>query len=186
MRKLPMRNVVFAAALLAAAPALAQTWTLQPGASTLGFVAQLQGVPVNGTFERFDAAITLDPAAPQAGSVSITVDIASARTDNDQANQAIATADWFAADQFGQAVFASDSITGADGQYVAEGTLTIRDQAQPVTLPFTLNVEGTEARAAGTLQLDRTAFGIGQGAWAGPSPVAHEVEVSFDIAATAR
>ena len=146
-------------------------------------MATLQGAPVNGTFESFDAAITLDPAAPEAGNVTITVDIASVRSDSDQANGAMTGADWFAADSFGQAVFQSTSISGADGAYVAEGTLTIRDQSVPVSLPFTLAVDGDAATANGALTVDRTAFGVGQGSFAGPDPVAHEVEVVFDIAA---
>ncbi len=176
------------AACLATTPLLAQdapVWTLQTEGSTLQFVASLQGTAVNGTFERFDGAIALDPAAPETGAVTITVDIRSATTDNAQANAAIATADWLAAETFGQAVFQSDAISGADGTYVAEGTLTIRDQTVPVSLPFTLTVEGERAAAAGSLTLDRTTFGIGQGSFAGPEPVAHEVEVTFAIQATA-
>ncbi|MEM7567095.1 MAG: YceI family protein [Pseudomonadota bacterium] len=184
--RLPL--LALASVCLATTPLLAQdapAWTLQAEESTLQFVASLQGAPVNGTFERFDAAIALDPAVPETGAVTITVDITSATTDNAQANAAIATADWFAAETFGQAVFQSDAISGADGAYVAEGTLTIRDQAVPVSVPFTLTVEGDRAAAVGSLTLDRTAFGIGQGSFAGPEPVAHEVEVTFAIQATA-
>lgn len=191
---LPLRTpaAAFAAAALAAAalaaPASAQTWTAVADASRLGFVADLQGSPVTGAFERFDAAITLDPEAPEAGAIVITVDVSSVVTDNDQANAAVASADWFAADAFGQAVFASETIVGEDvgetgGAYVAQGVLTIRDAAVPVSLPFTLTVTGETATATGALTLDRTAFGIGQGAWAAPQPVAHEVAVTFEIVA---
>ena len=186
-RLTPHALAVLAAVALASGPVVAQDatpWTVQPDASTLGFTAELQGAPVEGRFERFDAAIALDPANPETGSVTITVDIASVRSSNAQADGAIRGADWFAADSFGQAVFQSDAITGADGAYVAEGTLTIRDESVPVSLPFTLAVDGDTAQADGTLTLDRTAFGVGQGSWAAPQPVAHEVDVTFSVSAT--
>ena len=188
---LAIRTALLAAALGLAFPltpsAAAQDaprWTVQPEASTLGFTAQLQGAPVEGRFARFDADIALDPAAPEAGTIAITVDIASATSQNAQASGAMLTPDWLAADSFAQAVFRSDAITGADGSYLAEGTLTIRDQTVPVSLPFTLEVDGDMAQAQGTITLDRTSFGVGQGEWAKADLVAHEVEVTFDLAAT--
>ena len=183
----PTRTVLAVALIGLALPAAAQDaprWTLQPEASTLGFTASLQGAPVEGRFGRFEADIALDPAAPETGAITITVDITSATSQNPQASGAMLSPDWLAADSFGQAVFRSDAITGADGSYVAEGTLTIRDQTVPVSLPFTLAVDGDTAEAEGTITLDRTSFGVGQGSWAAAEPVAHEVEVSFDLAAT--
>ena len=181
---LALTGLVLASFAFPAAAQDAPRWTVDPAASTLGFTALLQGAAVESRFARFDADIALDPASPEAGAITITVDIASATSENPQASGAMLSPDWLAADSFGQAVFRSDSITGADGSYVAEGTLTIRDQTVPVSLPFTLAVDGDTAEAEGTITLDRTSFGVGQGSWAKAEPVAHEVEVSFDITAS--
>ena len=51
-------------------------------------------------------------------------------------------------------------------------------------MPFKLALDGNRAHMTGKATLDRTAFGVGQGEWAAPTPVAHEVTVSVDLTAT--
>jgi polyisoprenoid-binding protein YceI len=69
------------------------------------------------------------------------------------------------------------------GAYEAVGTLTIRGITQPIALPFTLAITGNQAKADGTVQLIRTKFGVGQGAWSTAQYVALQVSVAFDIIA---
>ena len=51
-------------------------------------------------------------------------------------------------------------------------------------LPFTLTIAGNTAHAVGKVPLVRTAFGVGQGAWATAEYVALEVNVDIDLVAT--
>ncbi len=83
-----------------------------------------------------------------------------------------------------QARFETKSFRHLNGnRYEADGVLTIRDAAKPVVLPFTLEKAQSGTRARGELVIDRTDFGVGQGQWASPQLVAHEVTIRFDLLA---
>ena len=65
-----------------------------------------------------------------------------------------------------------------------DGTLTIKGNAQKVSLPVTLTQSGGTTTATGTLPLKRLAFKIGDGDWKDTSMVADEVNVQFKLALT--
>ena len=64
---------VSAAAAPAAAPIAAANWDIQAGRSHIRFTAKQEGSPFSGEFQAFSGIINFDPAAPQNGSVKITV-----------------------------------------------------------------------------------------------------------------
>jgi polyisoprenoid-binding protein YceI len=55
-----------------------------------------------------------------------------------------------------------------------------------VVLPFTLKMTGNVARMQARLQLDRTAFGVGQGQFRTGGMVATPVTVTVDLTARTR
>jgi polyisoprenoid-binding protein YceI len=161
------------------------TWTVDPAKSKLGFSGTQTGAPFNGTFARYNAAIAFDPDHLAASHIRVSVDLASAATGDTQRDTALPGDDWFDIAHFPQASFTSDSIRKKpDGTYEALGTLTLRGVGHPLTLPFTLEINGANARAKGHVTLVRTAFGVGQGQWASGDYVALEVGIDIDIAAT--
>jgi len=172
--------------LLLATPAYAAGWTLQPAASMLSFAGTETGSPFTGSFAKWDAVITYDPAAPQAAHVHIVIDTASASSGDTQRDEAMPDSDWFDVAAFPQAVFDATGFTPAGGdKFTTTGTLTIRGVSQKVVLPFTLDVANGVATAKGTLNLTRTDYGVGQGAWASGDNVGLAVGVSFTVVATA-
>ncbi|MEM7720592.1 MAG: YceI family protein, partial [Pseudomonadota bacterium] len=54
----------------------------------------------------------------------------------------------------------ADIIADASG-HTAVGTLTIKDQSQPVSFPITITVDGNVATAEGSTELNRMGFNIG-------------------------
>jgi len=179
--------VALAAALCWATPAAAAEWTIDSGASRLGFTGSQGGTPFDGRFTRWRGDIVFDPANPGAGHALVTIDTASATTDDRNRDEALPQADWFNAKTFPDAVFEATTFRAKGGNaYEAEGSLTIRGVSRPVTLPFTLDLTGNRARAQGRLTLVRTEFGIGQGSWSDGRNVALEVAVTVDLTANAR
>src|SRR5690242_7172886 len=85
----PRRSTMTRLALLLCALALpglasAADYTVQSAGSTLAFHGNFQGSGFDGHFEKFDAAIAYDAAHLEASKFDVTVDLASARTgDND-------------------------------------------------------------------------------------------------------
>jgi len=168
--------------LLHAAPVFAADWTIDAAKSTLGFSGTQTGSKFTGHFGKFDGTISFDPAHPEAGHAKINIDIASATTGDKQRDGAMPGHDWFNVAAFPAAVFEAQSFKSKGGNaYDAVGTLTIRGVSKPVTLPFTLDIQGNSAHAKGHLDLVRSAFGVGQGPWATGQWVALEVGVDVDL-----
>ncbi len=159
----------------AQAPTLEQVaseWTVQTG--TIGISVSQFGSAVEGSFADWTSSISFDETVSEgkAGTVTTTISIPSL-TLGSVTDQAMG-ADFFNAENFPTAAFAAD-ITVTNGNYLADGTLTIKDQSVPVSLPFSLNVDGDTAVMQGTTSLDRRAFAIGQS-------VTDAATLGFDVA----
>jgi polyisoprenoid-binding protein YceI len=181
-----MKALLLPAALLAAGPACAAGWVMQPAASTLGFSGTQTGKPFSGIFQHWAAQIDYDPAQPQAAHVHIVIDTASAHTGDSQRDSALPDADWLNASAFPQAVFDATGFTPAGSdKFITTGTLTIRGISHKLTMPFTLDVAGSTATAKGQITLLRTDYGVGQGDWASGDWVALDAGVNFTLVAKA-
>ncbi|GAB4520604.1 MAG: hypothetical protein Kow00133_07180 [Amphiplicatus sp.] len=167
------------------APIGASVWALDETASSLVFAATQTGERFEGRFENFSADIVFDPEDLESASISVTVDVASARTGDRQRDAALPGRDWFNAREHPAARFVSDDVvkTG-ENAYEALGTLTIRGVSKEVALPFTLTIDGNRAHAEGSITILRTDFGVGQGEFATGRWVGLDVEVSFVVEAT--
>ncbi|MCF6432061.1 cytochrome b/b6 domain-containing protein [Leisingera sp. MMG026] len=147
------------APVVAVDPAAGGGWAVQSG--TLGLSVTQMGSVISGSFSEWAAVINFeDPAAPgPAGDVEVTVSIPSLELGS-VAGQAMG-ADYFDSANFPTALFKADIEKLAAG-YQAAGTLTIKGQTVPATLPFSLDLQGDTAMMAGTLTLNRLDFGIGK------------------------
>ncbi len=168
----------------AAAPA----WKIEPAASNIKFTATQNGSPVSGEFKSFTGDINFDPSDLATSHVSIDVDLGSVSTSYGEVADTLKTPDWFNVKVFPKAVFKADHFTKTgDKTYTADGTLTIRDKSQSVTLTFTLqDYSKTKALANGSTTIKRTAFGVGQGDWAKTDAVKDEVKIDFTVSAIAK
>lgn len=160
-------------------------WTMDETASRLEFTATQTGKAFSGSFEEFDASIVFDPDNLETATISVVIKTASARTGDRQRDGALPTNDWFAAKAFPEATFSADEVVRVgEGRYEARGALTIRGTSRPLSLPFTLAIEGDRAVADGETTLVRTDFGIGQGEFATDEWVGFDVSVAFHLEAT--
>lgn len=175
------------AAVVLALPASARPYVVDKSASRLGFTATMGGQPFQGSFRRWDAAIDFDPANLPASRATVTVDMSSASTGDGTRDEALPSSDWFASGRYPRATFTTRAITRTGpNRYQAAGDLNIRGVRRPVVLPFTLQLNGKTARMQGRLQLDRTAFGVGQGQFRSADMVGKTVTVNVDLTARTR
>jgi polyisoprenoid-binding protein YceI len=162
-----------------AAPA---DWIVDQTSSRLSFTGAVNGEAFSGSFGRWDATIVFDPTDLAHSHVTAFIETSSARTGDQTRDEALPTADWFASEEFPKAVFTSQTIHGVRaGHYVADGTLTIRNMTRPISLPFTLAITGDRANMSGSVSLDRSLFGVGQGQWQSADAVAFKVDVTILI-----
>ena len=167
---------------LLAIPAWAQQ-TLLPAQSSISFVSKQMGVPVEGQFKKMNAQINFNPAKPEAASIALQIDLASATLGVPETDAELSKPDWFNTPKFPMANFQSGSVKKltADKWEVA-GKLTIKGLTQNVLLPVTLSQSGAVTTASGVFVIPRLAFKIGENAWADTSMVANEVQVKFRLA----
>jgi len=139
---------------------VASGWEVQNG--TLGISITQMGSQVSGSFTEWTAAINFDDTAPvsPAGDVEVTIAIAS--FDLGTVSGQAMGADYFDSATFPTALFKAEIETLEDG-YQAVGTLTIRDKVLPLTLPFTLDLQGDAASMSASASLNRLDFDIGRG-----------------------
>lgn len=157
------------------------TARLIPAGSEVTFVARQLGVPLDGRFKRFDAQIALDPRQPQNGRVAFQIDLGSVSI-NAETDSELAQGVWFDTQRFPKATFVSSAIRPAGpGRFDVAGTLTIKGQARPLTVPVSLAQSKGTTTATGGFVLKRLDFKIGDGDWADPSVVANEVQVRFKL-----
>ncbi len=163
--------------------AQAANWTVDAANSTLAFEVQQGSAPLKGTFTTWDASIDFDATAPENAVILATINPASAATGNPQFDTTLPAADWFDAAGFPVAEFKAEGATLVEGNsYRADGTLTIKGASHPVTLDFTLDIDGDTARAAGTAKLNRLDYQLGAGV--GTDTVGDIVTVTLDLTAT--
>jgi cytochrome b561 len=93
--------------------------------------------------------------------------------------------DWFDVKKWPEARFVTTGFEkGLDRDaYVARGTLMIRDKTVPITLPFTLTIEGNRAEMRGETSLNRLDAGVGQGQWSDTKSVGAEVKIRIHVVA---
>ena len=104
---------LLAAPVLAAPPAKTPSaWTVNKGASQLGFRSSMGGQAFSGGFRRWDARIVFDPQALDRSSVTAVIDTGSATTGDSSRDEALPTDDWFGVGRFPRATFTATSPIG--------------------------------------------------------------------------
>lgn len=180
-----MKRLVLAlvlAALAFALPAAARDWNVDAARSTLGFAGTYQGEAFDGAFRRFAAKIAYDPADLAHARFDVTVDLASADTQNAERDQMLPGADFFDVAKFPRARFVSTAFRkAADGTVLADGTLTLRGVSRPVTLAVKFAPAGGGATLDVAATLKRLDFGVGGGDWADTSVIADAVTVKSHL-----
>jgi polyisoprenoid-binding protein YceI len=173
---------LFASALMATALPAAAQQKLLPAQSDISFTIKQMGVPVQGSFKKFDAQINFDAAKLAASKVTFTVDIGSATMGAREVDAELPKAPWFNTPKFPQAQFTSSAIKSLGaGKYEVAGKLAIKGQTRDVLVPLTMTQAGAVTVASGVLPIKRLAFNIGDGEWADTSMVADEVQVKFKL-----
>ncbi|MDH4233950.1 MAG: YceI family protein [Gallionella sp.] len=164
----------------------AEFTVLLPQQSSIAFVSKQMNVPVEGSFRKFSARISVDPARPETGKAHIEIDLASIDTGSAEADEEVASKAWFDTKSYPIASFTSGSIssTGKE-QYQVTGRMTIKGKTLDIKAPFTLKQAGGALLIEGAFPLKRLDFNIGSGIWGDTGVVADEVQIRFSFTVAA-
>ncbi len=179
---MPRSSTLFSVSLAVVAFGLPfATWPAQKlvvAQSEVGFVSKQMGVPVQGKFEKFDGQLDVDPAKPENGRVSFTVDLGSASIGTPETSVELKKPEWFDVAKFPSAAFQSTAIKSLGaGRIDVVGKLTIKGVVSEIHVPMTLVQQGDTLKASGEFTIKRLAYKIGAGEWGDTSLVADEVLV---------
>ena len=118
------------------------------------------------------------------------VDVKSINTGNSKRDGHLNSADFFDSKKFPTMRFKSTAVNHVkDNQYLVEGTMTVKDVSEAISVPFTLlgvkahpfddksEVAGFEAY----LTIDRLAYHVGGGKYADMGVVGKEVDVLITL-----
>ncbi|MBS1611199.1 MAG: YceI family protein [Bacteroidetes bacterium] len=163
--------VVMLTVLVAASTTFAQTWSLDKSHAKLGFsVTHLLVSDVEGSFKNFDVKVTSAKDDFSDAAITLTADVASINTDNEQRDGHLKSGDFFDVSKFPTLTFKSSSLKKvADKKYKLSGDLTLHGVTKPVTLDVTLNGTAVHPynkktvagfKITGTIK--RSDFGIGE------------------------
>jgi polyisoprenoid-binding protein YceI len=153
--------------------------------SEIVFLTRQMGVPVQGRFDRFSAQIALDPRKPESGSVSLTIETASARFGSAEVDAEVPKPTWLNVAQFPQASFQSTAIKAAGaGRFEVAGRLSLKGNVREVVVPVQITQAGTASSASGSFTIKRLDFKVGEAEWADTSMLANDVQVRFKLALT--
>ncbi|MDH4099180.1 MAG: YceI family protein [Nitrospirota bacterium] len=176
------RSEIGALVLLLVIPLCADAAPLAREGGKLEFVSKQMGVPVKGSFTRFDGDIVIDEKNPANSRATVTVDIDGIDAGSDDANMEVRRKPWFNVKVYPKAEFVSTSVTSAgNNQYRVAGKLTIKGITRDVTVPVAAKKEKGGWLLEGRFTINRLDFNIGEGAWADVSTVANAVEVNFRV-----
>jgi polyisoprenoid-binding protein YceI len=175
----------FALALFATAAAAAPpTWRVDKARSRLLFSSVVSGKAFVGSFRSWDATIRFDPNDLAHSEVEATVDTASAFTNDKDRDALLPDEDWFWTSKFARAEFTAHGFQArGPGRYLAAGVLTLRGVQKPLSLPFSLSIQGDAAQMQGEVSLDRLVFGVGQGDFASTDTIPAQVLVRVELTA---
>jgi polyisoprenoid-binding protein YceI len=165
------RLIVAAAALLAAAPLHAVTYTFEPQ-HTQGVISwnHLGFANPTAQFNTVEGTLEFDPADPTHSSVAVSIPLASMSTGVPDLNDDFRSSDFFDFAKFPTATFKSRKIEkgGTPDTLKVAGDLSVHGITRPVLLDVTINKVGTNPRnqvptvgfeAMATLK--RSDFGLG-------------------------
>lgn len=180
----------------APSPQLTGDYDFDTTHSRFGFVARHALVTkVRGSFTEFAGSAHIDGEDPTKSSATLTIQVASVDTSNEQRDGHLRTNDFFDAENYPTITFTTTSIEAVDSEnYKVNGDLTIRGVTKPVSVDFEFtgmvkDPWGNDRIGfQGTTVINRTDFGVNFNAAleAGGVLVSEKVTIEIDISAVKR
>lgn len=160
-------------------------WTVDYDASAISFSGTHDGNPYSGSFGNWDAAIQFDPETPSNGEVRVTVSTGSAEASQKLYTDSLKSPEWFNTANFPTAsVEVVDVAETGNGTFTSTVRLTLKELTVEADFPFTLAINGDQARMTGQAIFQRTPLDLGQGSDPNADWVSEDVTVDVVVEAS--
>jgi polyisoprenoid-binding protein YceI len=141
----------------------AATYRISPEASKIEWVGAKVTGKHDGSFEQFTGSITMPGNDPVAGSVDVTIDMASVKSDNEKLTGHLKSPDFFDVEKHPKARFTSTSIRagGEKGAtHTITGNLEFHGVTKSITFPATIKPGGDSVEVDSEFAINRKDFSI--------------------------
>ena len=172
---------------------LSGTYVLDPAHTRVGFVARHAMVTkVRGQFDEFEGSAVVDGADLSRSTVSLTIQVASIDTRNEQRDGHLRSNDFLAMEEYPEITFVSTAVeqTGPTG-FEVTGDLTIKGVTNAVTIPFEFEGAATDPFGnervgfEGSVVINRRDYGVTWNAAleTGGVLVSDKITLEFEVSA---
>ncbi|MEQ9264323.1 MAG: YceI family protein [Balneolaceae bacterium] len=168
----------------------ATSWNIDKSHSSINFEVRHFFAKVPGAFNEYEATVNFSPDNLAESNIDVTIQVASVDTKNERRDGHLQSGDFFEAETYPAITFKSDKIESTgDNNFVAHGTLTIKDVTKDFELPFTLlgvmdnpfRENMIVAGISSEFTLLRNDFGVGTGNWVSDAVVGNEVDITLNL-----
>ena len=191
--RIPKSLRLFAAILMLAGLAFAaDEYKIDPAHSAANFsVRHMLISTVHGRFSNVSGTIVFDEKDPSKSSVDAVIKADSINTDNEGRDKHLKSADFFETEKYPEITFKSKKVEKRGNQWVALGTLTIKNVSKDVELPFEIHKletpRGTLIGVGANTQINRQDYGV---SWSrkldnGGLAVSDDVKIELNLEARA-
>jgi cytochrome b561 len=175
------------AQIAAEAPAASELplWKIDHAASHIRFTAEHPGADFDGEWLLWSADLRFAGDQLRSSSFDVNIIVTAVETHDDARDQTLQDEEWFDSANFPEVIYRADRFSAAtDGNWIAQGYLTIKGQCVPAELTFSVREEHGRSILDGTAVLDRLALQVGTGDRADPTWAGQTVTVSVHVEAT--
>ena len=158
-------------------------WNIDYSNSQIQFSGEQAGAPFTGSWNKWQASLQFDSADLQQSRFDVNIQIESVNSNDEERDQTILSSDFFDSIKFPSARFQASSFSSQGNEFIARGTLTIKDITRPCTLVFKVKQTDKGKELTGQASLNRHDWDVGIGDWADPTWVGSEVTVNVRVVA---
>jgi polyisoprenoid-binding protein YceI len=180
MIKTAFSFVLLVSSVLVAAP-MPAPHVIDQAHSQINFVAEARLISAHGSFDKWDAEVSLDRDKVENSTVKITIDASSINTRVKRRDDHLRSKDFFHVEQYPTITFTSKQVakTG-DNKYNVVGDLALHGVTKEISVPVEMVFyEKDRGRFRSTFQINRKDYGITFDSKM--NSIADMVQVQFDI-----
>jgi polyisoprenoid-binding protein YceI len=180
MIKTAFSFVLLVSSVLFAAP-MPAPHIIDQAHSQINFVAEARFISAHGSFDKWEADVSLDRDKIENSTVKITIDASSINTRVERRDNHLRSKDFFHVEQYPTITFTSKRVTkSGDKKYNIVGDLSLHGVTKEIEVPVDMVFyENNRGRFRSTFQLNRKEYGITYDSKM--NSIADMVQVQFDI-----
>lgn len=127
-----------------------------------GYAVKFISKDPTGVFEKMKGTVVFNEQDLAAASFNVSIDVASINCGNGMQNRHAKSEKWFDAEKYPEITFVSTGAKKTATGYETTGKLSVHGVTKDFTIPFTYTANGTGGVFAGTFDVSRSAFNIGE------------------------